>query len=369
MAVLADAGCTTTRQATRPDGPVEHVQMEPMQVIARRTPHGTVIETRDAMSLFRAGGDAFQDGRYAEAAAAYSVLLAEFPASTYSDAARYNLGLALEKAGRIAEAITAFQQVVAHGADPKDAIDATFRIAGCYEALKDWERVEQTLHGLRERQDLTDENRVEADVRLGMAYLHRDQLDEAEARFRAVLRRNKTGPPRPLLPSDRFLAQAQYGVSRVEHRRFSLRSIRLPQELMDQDVQEKARTFLRAQAAYLRAMGYKDRYWSSASGLKVGALYEDFYNDLMTAPVPKELNAEEVEVYFEELRKVIRPLVERAIYVYEKNARLAEGLGPESEVLQETRDRLERLRKFVDPKDEEPPAAPPQTSPEAPGTG
>jgi len=352
------AGCAASRGAGRPDS--RHVDMDPMHFVARRTEAGLVIDHMDAEGLFRRGGLAFEEGRAREAVAAYETLLAEFPGSPWAPAARYNLGLSYQKLGRYLDAIRAFGDVLRLSVHSRDASDALFRIAGCYEALEDWPHVVRTLEALLRRPDLLADDRVEARVRLGGALLELGRLDDAERELRAVLERHKRGPPRPLLASSRFLAQAQHGLARVEHLRFSAAPIRLPEDVMARDIEAKASTFLRAQAAYLRAMSFKDRYWSSASGLGIGALYEDFYNDLMAAPIPPEIieDAEAKEVYFEELRKVIRPLVQRAIYVYEKNTRLASGLGADSTVLQETESRLDRLRKFLEthPEPEEAPA-------------
>ena len=355
--------CATSGGAT--GGPAHRVDMEPIQFVARTTPAGVVIEHRDAESLFRAAGLAFEQDRPLEAAAAYETLLAEFPDSSYAAPARYNLGLALEKAGRYAAAVRAFEAVVAHPASDRDAVDARFRIAGCYEALEDWERTAEALDAVLATGPLTDEDRAEARVRLGMALLGLHRLDDAERELRAVLDRRRTGPPRPLLATHGLLAQAQFGLARIDHLRFSEAPIRLPQEVMAGDIEVKARTFLKAQASYLRVMSYKDRQWSSACGLKIGTLYEDFYNDLMAAPVPPELDQEETEVYFEMLRDVIRPLVERALFVYEKNVRMAEGLGADDAVLRETQERLDRLKDYLQPPEG---PAEPEPPAQAPGT-
>jgi tetratricopeptide (TPR) repeat protein len=335
--------------------------MEPLHFVAKQGESGIVIEDRDAQTLFRRAGSAFEEGRHTDAIRDYELLLADFPGSHYKAAGRYNLGLTYEKAGRHGDAVQVYRAIIAETPEGKDALDASFRIATCYESLHDWERAAEAFAAVLRRGDLSDGDRIEASVRHGMSLLELGRLDAAEMALRAVLRPARGRGPRPLLPTNHLLAQAQFGMARIEHARFTTTPIRLPQHLMEQDIQEKARTFLRAQAAYLRAMGFRDRYWSSAAGLRIGLLYEDFYDDLMEAPVPAELNEEEVTVYFEELRKTIRPLVERAIYVYERNIRLAEGLGDGNQVLVETQERLDRLHEFIGEAkpDEQPPPGEP----------
>ena len=48
---------------------------------------------------------------------------------------------------------------------------------------------------------------------------------------------------------------------------------------------------------------------------------------MIDSPTPKELNAEEAEVYRQELRRKIRVLLTKAISVYERTLATAERIG------------------------------------------
>lgn len=356
LLMLLAAGCgALQRKPPAPPGagaPTEHVQMEPMQIMAERGPDGRyVLHHRDAASLFRAAGEAFEVQDYARAVELYTTLLQEFPGSSYTLATRYNLGLALEELHRFSEALAQYREILAGEASPGDALDAQFRIATCQNELADYEGAAQTLRDVLALPTLGREDRLLAQLRLGEVLLAAGHLDEAEKAFDVVLGKTRLkGTPAPLPAPPEMLAQAQFGLARVEHQRFSAAPIRLPQRQMEQDINEKARLFMRAQAGYLRTIHMRVAEMVAAAGLKVGTLYEDFYRDLMQAPVPPELTSEEVDVYFEELRKVIRPLVEQAIHVYERNLLYAERFGQKGSWVVETQMRLEKLRQFLDGK-------------------
>src|SRR5690554_8188591 len=86
----------------------------------------------------------------------------------------------------------------------------------------------------------------------------------------------------------------------------------------------------------------------------IGKLYEDFYTDIFNAEIPDTLSDQAVALYFEELRKQIRPLMERAISVYEKNLSLSKRMGKDAETdewVSQTTTTLNRLRSFLaDPR-------------------
>jgi len=357
LAILLPAalapGCGA-RQTPRPvvigpEGPTQQIEMEPMQILAERGKDGKlVLRHRDAASLFRSAGAAFDSQDHARAVEEYSLLLQEFPGSSYTMATRYNLGLALEELHRHAEALVLYREILVSNPSPGDALDARFRIASCQNELADYEGAAQTLQEVLGLPTLGREDRLLAQLRLGDVLLAAGHLDEAEKAFHAVLGRTRLkGSPAPLPAPPEMVSQAQYGLARLEHQRFTRAPIRMPQAQMERDINEKARLFLRAQAGYLRTIHLRIAEMVTAAGLKIGTLYEDFYRDLMQAPVPPELNSEEVEVYFEELRKVIRPLVEQAIHVYERNLLYAERFGQKGEWIAETEARLERLRQFI----------------------
>src|SRR4029079_11836409 len=93
--------------------------------------------------------------------------------------------------------------------------------------------------------------------------------------------------------------------------------------------------------------------WASASGSQVASLYEEFYDAFMAAPVPPELlgprNDEKRGVYFEELRKKIRVLLEKSLRWNEQNLLMMERFGVQNEWRDKTKLAYAKLQKLLDP--------------------
>ncbi len=113
------------------------------------------------------------------------------------------------------------------------------------------------------------------------------------------------------------------------------------------DLEYKAELLLSAQGHYLRAIRIGNGYWATAAGERIGALYENLYEQLVASPAPKELNAEEVEVYRQELRKKVRILIAKAINIYERTLETAERIGAANPFVQRTRESLRKMKELL----------------------
>ncbi len=93
--------------------------------------------------------------------------------------------------------------------------------------------------------------------------------------------------------------------------------------------------------------------WASASGYQVGSLYEEFYDSFVHAPIPPELmgdgEQEKREVYYEELRKKIRILLEKSLRTHEQNLLMLERLGVQNEWRDKSKLAFAKLQKMLDP--------------------
>ena len=83
--------------------------------------------------------------------------------------------------------------------------------------------------------------------------------------------------------------------------------------LVLQTLEYEAELLLSAQGHYLRAIKVGNGYWATAAGERIGSLYEVLHKQMMESPVPKELSAEEGEVYRQEVRRRIRILLTKLL--------------------------------------------------------
>ena len=64
--------------------------------------------------------------------------------------------------------------------------------------------------------------------------------------------------------------------------------------------------------------------------------------DLMNAEVPEELGKGDHAVYIEELKKKVKPLIEKAVYTFRRTVELGNRLDYNSEWTKKARSSLER---------------------------
>jgi tetratricopeptide (TPR) repeat protein len=315
------SGCAASR--------VGAIAMAPTRFQAVQTPAGQVVEQLDDEVLFREAGRAFEDRDYDAAARKYSLIVSRFPDSRYINVARFNSGLALERAERYAEAVPWFEQVVSHLPGSKDAHDALFRIATCHEKLAQWEQAEEVLTAILAPawEGIVPVDQLEALARRGRTRHHRGDLAPAERDYLAALKVYRDNLSNRAFRGNYHVSMAQFEIAELYRELFTTIRFKLPLERMARDLDDKANLFLKAQNGYMRTLRHHHPEFAVAAGYKLGAIYEQFYDDMMGAEVPADLSREEVDVYFEELRKKVRPLIVRAIDIYERNIQMGERLG------------------------------------------
>jgi hypothetical protein len=119
------------------------------------------------------------------------------------------------------------------------------------------------------------------------------------------------------------------------------------------DMEDKARLLLAAQRQYIETIKLGNPQWAAASGYQIGSLYEEFYDAFIHAPIPDQLlgdaNQEKREVYYEELRKKIRILLEKSIRTHEQNLLMMERLGVQNEWRDKSKLAFAKLQKLLDP--------------------
>ena len=196
-----------------------------------------------------------------------------------------------------------------------------------------------------ERKDLTRRRQDRGHVAAGLRPVPAPRLRHGRAHLLVgalVLPRRSRREER--LQTDFYLGLAKYHLGEIPHEHFRAMPLRLPEKQMAIDMEEKARLLLVAQRQYIETIKLGNPQWASASGYQIGSLYEEFYDAFIHAPIPPELlgeaNQEKREVYYEELRKRIRILLEKALRTHEQNLLMLERLGRPERVAGQVEARL-----------------------------
>ena len=336
--VFSLVGCAANQQVT------ETVELEPLVLHQQADQR---VRSLEARPLFSRGTEAYSEGRYEDALLSFEEIIRFFSESRYAPHAHFNAGLTLQRLERWGEALGHFEIAAETLTAEDDQRDARFQVVICQEQTERWADLKESVPVLLTGSDWSVRQRLELTVRQGLAHYFLGQLARAERSFEDALEQYRQNSEVPSLRQNVYVSRAQYLIGEIYRGLFESIQFRLPVESMRRDLMDKSSFFLKGTRAYLKCVRLSHRQWAVAAGYRLGRMYEQFFDDMMGAEIPPELDAEDRAVYFEELRSKIRSLVVRAIEVYERNLGMSDRLGTSSEWVELTEKGLERLRTIL----------------------
>ena len=230
-----------------------------------------------------------------------------------------------------------------------EGAEAQFKAADEYYFLGDYDASANELEPLTYSTVLPAKRQMEATTKRAIVLFNAGRVDEAEKIFRAsveAMKENLKDDYRDgYLPS-----QAQFYIAEIFRLRFlevKLDPGNTTKEQMMTDLEYKAQMLLSAQGHYLRCIRVGHPEWATASGYRIGELYQDLYEQLMDATPPKDIEPEIVPIYREELHAKLKNVVSKAIDAYEKTLSTAERVGATNPFIAQTREKLDRMKTLL----------------------
>lgn len=344
-AMVAALACGVAGAACGPA--TETVRMDPLRFAASRTEGGVRVDLLDPEVLFLEGVRAYDQKRPEEAARKFGLILDHFGNSRFAKPALFNRGLALLAVPRPAEAAADFERYIAEYPADADVPDAWHRLGQALCEAAEWSRAEAALRkraGMEPRSLLLE---VELGARLALVLRMLGRYEEAREEAARVLSLHDRNATLPEMDGNYYVAMASFQAAEVFHDLFARIKFVLPVERMEKDLLDKATLFMKAQAEYLRTMRLRNSFWGVSAGVRIGRLYEEFYDDILSAEVPPDLSPEELRVYRDELKRRTRGMVAKAVDAYERNLALARMHGAREDWFGDMPARLERLRRLL----------------------
>jgi tetratricopeptide (TPR) repeat protein len=312
------------------------------------------LAAKSDQQLLAIGDAASASGDHARAAAAFDHLADLHPRSPYHAEALLRSGLAHRRLGHWQIAAERFRQL-ADGPPGRDADEARLLLA---EAL--WRQgrradARAVLDALVARADLPADQRVRALADRGIVAID-DGDGEGAERWLQQAAAGMESMGREVVDPELW-AKVQFHLGEVARSRFLAAPIDPTQDgdALSTRLEEKAQLLLTAQERYFRAIRRGAADWAVAAGARVGELYDDLYRQLVEAPAPADLDADQAALYRSELRRTARVLVSKAMGVYEETLSAARRAGVEHEFVSRTEESLARLRRLLAAEGEPPP--------------
>jgi tetratricopeptide (TPR) repeat protein len=367
VGVMGLVGCRTTGSAVREDRQParQEIQFEPVEVTADLE----LIQLNDK-ELFAKGTAAFGAQDYQQAARYFGRLADFYPHSSHLNEALYNAGLSHRQLKEWVEAYDRFSALADAEKGQGDALEAAFLVAEAQYNLERYGEAAELLTTLANRQDIPMGRRIEARVQQGVCELETGSSEKAEATLRKALSEYQALSDKDEV-DDYFPAQAHFFVGEIYRQYYEAVKLDLSKstEAFWDDLNYKSELLLSAKGHYMRAVRMRNGHWATASGARIGEMYETLYDYLANLPVPPELTSEQAQVYRQMVLKdeKMHTLLTNAIDAYEQTLEAAEKLGAKNAFVDRTRESLRKVRELLladaDADSEQEAAPPPEPKP------
>lgn len=301
----------------------------------------------------QAGQDALASKEWSSAAREFALVLQAGPDAQQRSEALEGLALSRRALGDCAGANRALTTLIGLEGAKAPAAERQSLLYDrgiCYAELQAWERSAEDLQAaLAEDHDPGFARRMELHARAGLALFQLERFDDAQKELQAGLSELDAldSEVRERLADPYFVAMSHFYLGAIAHRRFSAISLHLPKARMARELEQKAQLIGELQDHYHDAIRVRHVFWVSAAGFQLGSAFASFYDEMMQSPVPPELSPTQRAIFYTELKKKIRPVLLRAVDVYEKNLSAAKKLGYSTPFVEETRARLAHLQHYL----------------------
>lgn len=337
LAVLVASGCAGKRGTTS----------QPTAEPSRRDS----VSTQDVSpaKLLDEAEAALQAEEPARAVASFGRVLAATDDADAMRRAYLGLGRAHEMLLDCQAAITTYDAFLERYPNDPDVLHVYARQGACEAELAQWERSAASFHKIRVAEGQLPSVYIEAMAREGFALFNLEKWDEADEVLEAAdaVFEKARAEESERFSNYYFVGMARFYRAAIIHLKFRNVEIKLPEKVMQEAFDKKMQLLISAQDAYNHTIAAKHMFWVSASGYQLGHLFGEFYDALMYAPTPDWLDDRQKHVYYEELKKQLRPVVTKAIWVLEKNLETARRLGYESPFIEQTEAKLGHLQKVL----------------------
>ena len=303
-------------------------------------------------SLFTAARIEESVASYDRAVVLYEQVWARYPQSKHAAEALRNAGILRETLGDNDKAVQHYADYARRYKDRAEAKELAFQVAVVREKQQDWRAAGQAFEDYV-RAHPGDPRTVEALTRAGAAFVKAGNEAKAkDALARSLAIANGHGKrPTGDAETRTWAAQARYLQGDLVFKEYEHIKIAGKPKVLAKVLDEKAKLLEQSKQIYLDVVTYQSPEWATAGLLRIGQGYEAFAKSMRQAPVPKDLNAEEQQVYRDELEKLTVVVEDKAIDAYKSGYNKSLEIGVYNKHTQEIRAALTRLDESNYPKE------------------
>jgi tetratricopeptide (TPR) repeat protein len=284
-------------------------------------PELTSVATAD---LFKQANAAAKAGRTEEAIGLYRQIVADFPDSQFAPVSLFNIAAIYDGRADLPATITTLRELVTTFPDARESVDGHLYIAALQSDHQQWADAAATLVEVLARKNLTFADRIEGFARSGYVQLELHQFDGADAALAAAVAEWRKAPQ---LDDPYYIAMAFYYRGELMHRRFTEAPVRMPDDRLVADLEQKRVLAVQAYDRWKESLGFKQAYWATAAGYQMSQIFVELWEITVKAPYPHRIDTPTRPRYIAEVHDRVREHLEKALEGHRMNVELAHAYG------------------------------------------
>jgi len=351
---LLALGCPPAGQQVKPDDDKGTTQLEETKVTPAKGDPCTGKGTYDAGELAGVGEVAFKAKNYERSAACFAMLIDEFPEDERVPVGLFNLGLSEENLTKFREAEAHFRRLIDEFPNDEAVPDAELRLGFALMKQEKYDEAKKIYKTIAAPPDAPWFDKIEALTQVGVCYLKTKRYTVAEEYFWQAIHTYKRAVRLDEYVDTYALAQIHFYRAGIKESLMLETALEAPK---DDSMEEKTRVFkkldekckwlLDSQYDYIRTIRLGHSHWATAAGYKIGSLYEALFDAMVNVPKPESFDAEEAQVYEEELKKKVAVLLKKSLAAFRKVCKVADRIRVQNEWVDKSRKSLDRLEKML----------------------
>lgn len=294
----------------------------------RATPRGVGGEPEmsavSSAEMFKKANEQFKSGNTMAASTMFRELVHEFPDSMYAPVSMFNIAAILDGQGDYKGTVAALRELIKTYPDAHESIEGHMYIAALQAEHKEYATASATLAELLARQNLTFEDRLEAFARRGYVELEQAHLDDADKLLEQAIAAWRAAPR---VEDPYYIAMAYYYRGEIVHRRYTDAPVRLPDEQLATDLENKRLIAGKAYDLWKESLHFQNAYWGTASGYQMSQIFVELWEAHVKAPFPKRIDAATRPKYIAEVHDRVREHLDKALEGHRMNVELAKAYG------------------------------------------
>lgn len=250
----------------------------------------------------------------------------------------YQLGIAYELSGDLETAVSVYDLMLSEGSAKAYPLDAGFRRALCLEELGRYEESYRQYRALPTDRAFDRHDRYTLDIAVGIAALRSGHTREGMRLIETSLMATEGSDEITWMRAKGYIALSDWALEQAADL-----PLHGPGRRISRNLEARAAAIAESQDVLVKVIALEEPEWILAGLLSLGDAYAALYDDLISAPPPRKLDADQVQIYQREVQVRSAVLLRKAWEAYDQGLEVAGKLGIDDRTTKTLRERRDAI--------------------------